>query len=284
MTIDYEDLLKLNIGNRRFTYTERDTMLYALGTGFGSDPMNAYELPFVYESALKASPTLATVIAWDRSWTPRSGIDWPKVVHGDQLLRIHKPLPAAGTIVSSANVTEIVDKGKERGAFVRVETRIRDAETGEALCTATTGFFARGDGGFSGAVAKGPPCHLLPSRSPDATLDAKTRPDQALLYRLSGDRNPLHAVPSVAKTAGFARPVLHGLCTYGFACRAVLRSMCNLDPARITEFDARFSGVMFPGETLRFELWKDGNVVSFRARCIERDSIILDNGRAVLSD
>jgi acyl dehydratase len=282
MTINDEALLALDIPRRQFSYSERDTMLYALGTGFGSDPMDTEELGFVYEQELKTAPTQGTVIAWDRDWVPRSGIDWPKVVHGDQRLLIHRPLPASATVTADTRVTEVLDKGKNVGAVVRVETRIRDAATGEALCTTTSGFFARGDGGFSASAMKGPAFHAIPARSPDAVLDARTHPNQALIYRLSGDRNPLHAIPAVARNAGFPRPVLHGLCIYGFACRAVLRAMCDLDPTRIAEFDARFSAPMFPGEALRVEMWKDENIVSFRARSIERGSIVLDNGRALL--
>jgi acyl dehydratase len=282
MAINYDQLMGLDIPERRVSYTERDTMLYALGAGFGADPMDTRELRFVYEHGLQAVPTLATVIAWDRSWTPRSGIDWPKVVHGDQRLVIHQPLPVAADIVATARVLDILDKGPDSGAVVRVETRICDAATNEPLCTATTGFFARGDGGFSGTTMKGPAFHTLPTRVPDAVLDARTQPNQALLYRLSGDRNPLHAVPSVAAAAGFPYPVLHGLCIYGFACRAVLSAFCDLDPAQIIEFDARFSASMYSGETLRIEMWKDHNVVSFRVRCVERDSIVLTNGKAVL--
>ncbi|MDB5840839.1 MAG: 3-alpha,7-alpha, 12-alpha-trihydroxy-5-beta-cholest-24-enoyl-CoA hydratase [Herminiimonas sp.] len=284
MAINLEELLRLEIPQQQCSYTERDTMLYALGTGFGSDPMDAAELPFVYEDSLKASPTMGTVLAWDRSWTPRSGIDWPKVVHGDQRLTIHKPLPAAGTVISSARVLEVLDKGKDSGAVVRVETTIREASTGDPLCTATTGFFARGDGGFSGSVMKGPEFHQLPARAPDSVFEAATHPAQALVYRLSGDRNPLHAVPAVAQAAGFPRPVLHGLCTYGIACRAILKTMCDLDPSRIVEFNARFSATLYPGESIRIEMWKDGNVVSFRALCIERGIVVLNNGKAVLRD
>ena len=279
MPIDRERLLALDIPERRFAYDERDTMLYALGIGFGSDPIDEDELRFVHEQDLHAAPTLATVIGWDRSWVPASGIDWPKVVHGDQRLIVHRPLAAAGSVVSRARVTEVAEKTS--GSLVRVETRLHDASTGEAICTSSTGFFVRG--GFSGvAAAKGPKPHQLPERAADVVLDAPTHRNQALLYRLSGDRNPQHAVPAVARAAGFPRPLLHGLCTYGFVCRAVLRSFCGFDPSRIAEFDARFSAPFFPGETLRIEMWRDGQVVSFRARCAERDSVVLDNGRAVL--
>ncbi|MGV3655704.1 MAG: MaoC/PaaZ C-terminal domain-containing protein [Noviherbaspirillum sp.] len=280
MAIHYEALMALDIPERVYSYTERDTMLYALGIGFGTDPMDEQELPFVHEHGLKAVPTLPMVATWDRDWVPRTGIDWLKVVHGDQRLRIHRPVPASATVVAASRVSEILDKGKDRGALVRVETVVRDKPTGTPLWTASSGFFARADGGFSGTRMPGPAFHPIPARAPDAVLEAATSPNQALIYRLSGDRNPLHAVPEVARAAGFPRPVLHGLCTYGFACRAVLRAFCGLDPSRISSFDARFSAPMFAGETLRIDMWRDDGIVSFRARCVERDSIVLDNGRA----
>ena len=283
MTIDYPTLMALEIPDRSCSYGDRETMLYALGTGFGTDPMNTRELRFVHEDGLQAVPTMATVIGWDRSWIPRTGIHWPLVVHGDQTLRLHRPLPPAADVVTSARVAEVLDKGQSKGVLLRIETNARDARTDTPLWTASTGFFARGDGGFSGGINKGPHFHPVPQRGPDAVLDAATQPNQALLYRLCGDRNPLHAVPAAAGAAGFPRPILHGLCTYGYACRAVMHAFCELDAARIIEIDARFSSPLFPGETVRVEMWQDGATISFRARCIERDRVVLDNGRALLA-
>jgi len=256
-------------------------MLYALGTGFGMDPLDELELPFVFEERLQAIPTMATVIAWDRSWIARSGIDWPKVVHGDQRLVMHKPLRPEGTVVASARVTEVLDKGV--GAVVRVETVIHDADSNEALCTVTTGFFARGDGGFDASPSKGPPFHALPKRAPDKSVVLRTHGNQALIYRLSGDRNPLHASPAVARTAGFRQPVLHGLCSYGMACRAVLKTYCAFDTSLLSELDVRFCAPLYPGETLQIDMWHDNATVSFSGRCLERKQLVLDNGRAQLT-
>jgi acyl dehydratase len=272
--IDPEHLLSLAIPTRRCSYTERDSMLYALGVGFGSDPMDRDELHFVYEEGLKAIPTQATTIAWDRSWVPASGIDWPKVVHGEQLITMGQPLPPCGEVIATARVSEVLDKGT--GALVRVETRLKDALSDAWLCTATTGFFVRGAGGFSATLEKGTPPPPLPDRHPDATHEAQTFGHQALLYRLSGDRNPHHASPAAAQAGGFARPVLHGLCTYGLACRSVLRVFCDFEPARIASFGARFCAPVFPGDTLRFNMWKDGNQVTLRGLCLQRASVVIE--------
>jgi len=283
MTIRYEELINLAIPDRDYCYTERDAMLYALGTGFGADPMDSDELPFVYERGLKASPTLATVIAWDRSWIGCSKLNWPLVVHGDQRLTIHRAIRSHGAIVSSARVSEILDKGKGKGLLVRVETTVRDKRTGVSLWTMSSGFFARGDGGIDRVPAQGSSVHLIPDRDADTVIEAHTQPNQALIYRLSGDMNPLHAVPQVAAQAGFSRPLLHGLCTYGFACRAVLRAYCKFQPERLKVFNARFSAPLFPGESMRIELWKDAEIVSFRVRCADDNRTVLDNGRAELT-
>lgn len=286
VAIDYAKLKALDLPETEHAYGDRETMLYALGTGFGADPMDRAELPFVYEKELKASPSMATVIAWGAggNWIGRSGINYLMVVHGEQRIRLHRPLPAAATVLAKTRITEIVDKGKDKGALVFVETAIRDKATGQKLCTNLSTIFARGDGGFGGPAGPVPEPHPLPTRAPDAAVDARTQPNQALIYRLSGDRNPLHADPDVAKAAGFPRPILHGLCTYGIACRAVVTAMCGYDPARIAEFDARFSAPVFPGETIRTEMWRDGAVVSFRARVVERDVIAINNGRVEIRE
>ncbi len=272
--LDVDRLLALAIPARLCSYTERDTMLYALGVGFGSDPMDRDELHFVYEEGLKAVPTQATTVAWDRSWVPASGIDWPKVVHGEQRITMDRALPPSGDVIATARVSEVLDKGT--GALVRVETRLKDALTEAWLGTTTTGFFVRGAGGFGAAVDKGAARKPLPGRRPDATHEAQTFGHQALLYRLSGDRNPHHASPAAAEAGGFPRPVLHGLCTYGLACRSVLRAFCNFEPACIAAFGARFSAPVFPGDTLRFDMWNDGDEVLLRGLCLQRGSVVIE--------
>jgi acyl dehydratase len=283
MPISYDHILSLKSEGDTFTYTDRDTMLYALGTGMGRDPMNETELPFVTENGLKAMPTQATVIAWGMGTMAKSGINYLMVVHGEQRLTVHKPLPPSGTIVADERVIGAFDKGAGKGALIVTEKVIRLKATNEALCTLTSTTFARGDGGFGGPTTGAPEPHPIPERKPDLSVACDTRPDQALLYRLSGDRNPLHSDPKVAKMAGFPRPILHGLCSYGTACRAALGAVAGHDPARIRQFDVRFSAPVFPGETIVTDFWADGAVVSFRSHVPERGVVVLNNGRCVLA-
>lgn len=283
MAINYEQLMATKSSGQEFTYTDRETMLYALGIGFGRDPMNTKELPFVYEKNLKTVPTMASVIAWGAGGMRESGINYLMVVHGEQKLTLHKPLPIATTISVDTRVVGVWDKGKDKGAILVGETVITDKKTGDKLCTMQGTTFARGDGGFGGPREGAPEPHKMPDRAADLTVEVDTRPDQALIYRLSGDRNPLHADPDIAKAAGFPRPILHGLCTYGTCCRAVISSpVCDYDATKITGFDVRFSSPVFPGETIAVDIWKDGNIASFRARVKERGVVVINNGKCTL--
>lgn len=284
MPIQYPEILSLASDDVPARYGDRETMLYALGIGMGADPMNDKELPFVYENGLKAMPTMATVIAWGAgSLVGQMGINYLMVVHGEQKLEIHKPLPSAAEIKARARVLGVYDKGKDKGAVIYTETTIVEADTGTKLATLVSSTFARGDGGFGGPADGAPEPHPTPTRAPDATLALSTRPDQALIYRLSGDRNPLHSDPNVARLAGFPRPILHGLCSYGVTCRAILQTFADYDPARIKHFDVRFSAPVFPGETIVTRMWKDGDVIAFDAAVAERNVTVIKNGRCVLA-
>jgi acyl dehydratase len=284
MPIDYEKAIKLRAEGQEFSYGDRETMLYALGIGLGADPMNLKELPFVYENGLRTMPTQSTVIAWGAGKTGEIGINYMMVVHGEQKLVVHKPLPDRATILADWAVTHILDKGPGKGAVIYSDTVIRDKKTGEKYVTLTGSTFARADGGFGGPSSGGPAPHEVPTRAPDAELALATTPNQALIYRLSGDRNPLHSDPGLAKTAGFDRPILHGLCTYGFTCRAVLQTDCDYDPTKIVGHDVRFSSPVFPGETIVTRMWKDGNVVSFEASVKERPGVtVIKNGKTTLA-
>ena len=284
MPIQYPEILSLSSDDFTARYTDRETMLYALGVGMGADPMNEKELPFVYENGLKALPTMTTVIAWGAgAMTGRMGINYLMVVHGEQKLEMHKPLPSEGSIKAAVRVLGAYDKGKDKGAVICSETVISDAVSGDKLATLVSSTFARGDGGFGGPSEGAPEPHPTPTRPHDAELAIATRPDQALIYRLSGDRNPLHSDPNVARMAGFPRPILHGLCSYGVTCRAVLQTYADYDPSRIKNFDVRFSSPVFPGETIVTRMWKDGDVVSFEASVAERNVTVIKNGRCVLA-
>jgi acyl dehydratase len=280
MAISYPAILDLKTEGLRFGWKDKDAMLYALGIGLGADPLNEKELPFVYENGLRAVPTLATVIAFNTRLLAGSGVNFAMVVHGEQFVAWHKTLPPEGEALASSRVAAAYDKG-ERGAVLIVETVLTEPG-GEKLATLRSSVFARGDGGFGGPANGEDPPHQIPDRAPDKSLDFPTRPDQALIYRLSGDRNPLHADPAFAKAVGFPRPILHGLCTYGVTCRAILQAFTDFDPAPIRSHQARFSAPVFPGETVTVDLWRDGDVVSFEARVKDRQATVIKNGKSVL--
>lgn len=283
MSLIYEHVMSLQSPPAAVRYTDREILLYALGVGFGqTDATDARELRFVLEKDLLAVPTAATVIARDPSLLHRSGINMTMAVHGEQRLRLYKPLPPSGELTVSSRVTDCFDKGNGRGALLLTETEVRSTRD-EPICSLGSTFFARGDGGFGGPPGSGPIPHQLPRRPPDQVCELHTRHDQALLYRLCGDRNPLHADPEFARSAGFPRPILHGLATYGIVCRGVLKTVCDYDTTRIKSFDARFCAPVFPGETLVGELWLDAGTVSFRVRVKVRDTVVLDHGKCELA-
>jgi acyl dehydratase len=250
----------------------------------GQDPMNLDELPFVYEQrGLKVVPSFAAVVSWGAGVKADAmGIDYTKMLHGEEDIVLHRPLPTGGEIIADSGVAAAYDKGAGKGAVIVRETLLRDAVSGELLVTIRRTAFARADGGFGGPTGPAEPPHPMPDRAPDRVLTFDTRPEQALLYRLSGDRNPLHADPAVAERAGFARPILHGLCTYGLTCRAVLQTFCAFDPARIRRHAVRFSAPVMPGEQVEVSLWLDGDVVSFEASVPERGVAVIKNGRSEL--
>lgn len=282
MAINYDHLMSLKSTGQEFSYGDRETMLYALGVGFGRDPMDEKELSFVYEKNLKTVPTMATTIAWGAGPMAESGINYMMVVHGEQKLTLHRPLPVAAQITADSRVVGAWDKGEGKGAIIVTETVISEKGK-DRLCTLESTIFARGDGGFGGPREGAPQPHAIPDRTPDQTVEAETKPDQALLYRLSGDRNPLHSDPEFAKAVGFDKPILHGLCTYGTCCRAIISSVCDYDPTKITGFDVRFSAPVIPGDKIAVDLWKDGNTISFRARVPERDAVVINNGKCTLA-
>src|SRR5262249_43431495 len=250
MPIVYDKLLALKIPEVVHSYGPKDCMLYALGVGFGLDPLNEDELAFVYERNLKVLPTMAVVLGYPGFWVKDldTGIDWIKVVAGEYDLTLHRPLAPSGTVIGHTRVLEIVDKGAGKGAIVYSERTIEDQANGAPLATIVQTTFCRGDGGFGGPPREPRPVHAIPTRGPDLVCDLPTRPEMALISRRSGDPNPLHANPAVAKAAGFPRPILHGLGTFGVAGHAILKTCCGYDPARLTAIAGRFSTPVFPGE------------------------------------
>ena len=256
----------LELPPMEFEYTERDVMLYALGVG-------ATELDFVYERNLKALPTFAVIPAFPAMMGMSAGIEinLVMVLHGEQSFRIHNTIPTKGKLTTKGKVASVYDKGK--GALANVETETRD-ERGQLIFTNTSGVFVRGAGGFGGE--RGPEAgNVPPDRAPDKTVEMATLPIQAMIYRLSGDRNPLHIDPDFAKMASYDRPILHGLCTFGHVGRAVLSEYCGNDASRLTGLSVRFSGVVYPGDTIITEMWQEGdNKIILQAKTQEGRTVI----------
>jgi acyl dehydratase len=245
--------------------------------------MNERALPFVYEKHLKVVPTLPTALAWVAEPTFAAlGADPITALHGEQKIELHRTLSIPSTLDVQGSVVEVYDKGIGRGAVIVTRHVLRDAGDGGKVATLTTTCFERAEGGCGGSVDAPPRPHTVPNRSPDHSIDIPTRPDLALQYRLTGDRNPIHAEPEIARQAGFARPLLHGLCSFGISCRAVLEIYADFDPAQIASHQARFASPVYPGETLTVDLWRDGAVVSFQARIKARGVTVLKNGKSVL--
>jgi acyl dehydratase len=259
--------------------TQRDTILYALGLGYGEDPMDARELPFVYEKALKTIPTLANILCHPGFWVqdPQYGIDWVKVLHAEQEFTVHSPIPPIGKVRGVTRISGIEDKGAAKGALVHQVKDLYNAVTGTHLASVRQTLMLRGNGGegaFGQAESQPDP---LTDGIPSSIVEFVTRPGLALLYRLSGDWNPLHADPEVAARAGFDRPILHGMCSLGIAARALIQRYCDYDPDRLKTMFVRFSRPVMPGETLRFEFFEVGDRLRFRARSIDREVIVLDH-------
>jgi acyl dehydratase len=284
VAVTLDRLMSIKVESASFSYGDRESMLYALGVGMGRDPLDERELPFVLEAGggPRTIATMATVLTQFTAMRT-CGIDYTKVLHAEQRLTMHRPLPPAAEIIADYGVVGVIDKGAEKGLLVYTETRVRTSDDPQPLFTAGGAMMARGDGGIGGSGMTVPAPHLVPDRAPDHVVTLKTRRDQALLYRLNGDRNPLHSSPALAAQAGFRQPILHGLCTYGIACRAILAGVCDYDHSRIGGFNVRFSSPMFPGETVATDIWVDGNIVSFRCRVAERDIVVIDNGVCTLS-
>jgi len=261
------------------SWTSKDALLYAVGVGAGlGDPLQ--DLEFTTENSegvrQQVLPTYAVLVAQARASRSLGDFDRALLVHAEQAFELHRPLPVEGTVRTVATVTGIYDKGS--GALVASENVAVDAATGAKLVTSRSGAFIRGEGGFGGE--RGPSGRWQrPERPPDHQVVQPTRPEQALLYRLSGDRNPLHADPKFAARGGFSRPILHGLCTYGFTGRALLHTLCGSDPARFGSMSGRFSRPVLPGDTLVVSIWReDGDSALFQT-ATEDGTVVIDHGR-----
>jgi acyl dehydratase len=263
------------------SWDSKDALLYAVGVGAGlGDPLQ--ELEFTTENSegieQQVLPTYAVLIAQAPMTRSLGDFDRAMLVHAEQYFELHRPLPVAGTVRTTSTVTGIYDKGS--GALVVTENVAVDAATGEPLVTSRSGAFIRGQGGFGGPRSNDPPWSL-PDRAPDHQVVRETRPEQALVYRLSGDRNPLHVDPKFAARGGFSQPILHGLCTYGVTGRALLRVLCDGDPARFRSMSGRFTRPVLPGEPLTISIWHEEGSDSALFQTARTDGeVVIDRGRA----
>jgi len=261
-------------------YGPRECILYALGVGAGMEPG---DLAYTYERGLKALPTQAVVLGYPGFWLrePDTGLDWARVLHTHQELIIHRPLAVAGTVAGRTVIEEIFDRGAGRGALMITRRDIADAATGAAIATLRVTELCRGQGGFDGPPPPAPERPAFPERPADAVATLPASPQAALIYRLSGDDNALHVDPEVAAEAGFEQPILHGLAAFGMAGRAVLRALCAEAPERLKLLRVRFTAPVLPGETLRFELWRQGPGRGLFRAFAGSDRLVLDDGEAV---
>ena len=267
------------------SWTSKDALIYALGVGAGAvDPLT--ELEFTTENTAdtpqQVLPTMAVVLGVGGfgAMAKIGSFNPAMLVHGEQAIELFAPIPVEGTVSTVGEVVGIYDKGK--GAVVVSESVSTDVATGKKLFTNRSSAFIRGEGGWGGDRGPSGPQNVPPEREPDRSLTFQTRSDQALIYRLSGDRNPLHSDPAFAAMGGFDRPILHGLCTYGFTGRALLHALCDGDPTRFTSMEGRFSSPVFPGEALTINMWVDGDAAVFQTTGGD-GRVVIDAGRCTFT-
>lgn len=287
MPIDPKIALGAELPSREFAWTASDVQLYQLGLGAGARWTDPAELRYLDDRTPQVLPTFATVAQTLHETEPPKvsfpgiDIDLAKVVHGHQEIEVHRPIPASGKATSTGRISEIWDKGS---AAVVVQEHTITGSDGAPLWTARSSIFAKGEGGFGGE--RGPSTKSeLPERTPDFDVTTPTLPQQALLYRMLGDRNPLHSDPEFARAAGFPNPILHGLCTYGIVCKTATDAVLDSDASRVTGFRARFAGVLYPGETIRTRIWRGEGELIIGASVVERDDApVLADVRLAYSD
>lgn len=278
MPIDLEKALGAPLPASEGSWTSDDVILYHLGIGAGSNPTDPGELAYTYEKNLRVLPSFGVIPVFGAlggmAQVPGIQLNFALVLHGEQDIEIAKPIPPAAKIENTGRIAGVYDKGK--AALIVLEVETRDAESGDPLFTNRFSIFARGEGGFGGE--SGPKAgNRAPEREPDLVVESPTLPQQALLYRLSGDKNPLHADPEFAKLGGFDKPILHGLCSFGIVCKAAVDHALGGDVSAVARYQARFAGVVYPGETIVTSLWKEGDKLLIAAKTKERDAAVISH-------
>jgi acyl dehydratase len=277
----YQELMQLE-REFRCNWDERDVMVYALGLGLPSDPLDERQLAYVYEKDLAVLPTFLSSLVLGQTAIAFAGLEYARVLHGEQQVKVHSPIPTRGEALVRSRLLGAWDKGKDKGAvFTDVSNLYLEGDE-QPFATVLNTAFGRAEGGFGGPKEGQPSPHPIPSRNPDRTVVISTLRQQALLYRQSGDLNPLHVDPAAARAVGFPEPILHGLCTFGICQRAVLGEFADFAPDSLEEIGVRFVNVVFPGESIRIDMWQDGSVISFEAFVEKRQAKVIGNGKAVL--
>ena len=282
MPIDPQKALGAKLGEGKYSWTKDQVILYHLGVGAGVPPTDRGELEYTYEKNLKVLPSYGVVPTFGAIGSigsiPGLSFNFAMLLHGEQDVEIHQPIPVEATVTNSGRVAGIFDKGK--AALVVLEVKTID-EAGKPLFTNRFSLFLRGEGGFGGD--SGPKAgNEAPTRTPDGVITSTTLPQQALIYRLSGDKNPLHADPDFAKMGGFDKPIIHGLCSYGVVCKAIVDKVLGGDVTKVARYQARFAGVGFPGETYLTSYWQEGDKILIQAKSKERDAAIITNAAITL--
>jgi acyl dehydratase len=283
--LNQERLLAWPFRDVQCAYSEKDAIMYALCVGLGSDPIDRDHIRYVYEKDLVAFPTLPNVLGMydddDFLADPEVGIDLSQMLHTEIGLTLHSAVPPTGTVVSRISIDGLIDRGEGRGAILDFSRQIRGAESRDLIATERGSFYLRGNGGFGGSEGSRPRLPAVPDRPPDVTCDLQTTRQTALFFRLFGDRNPIHADPDVAASAGFAAPILHGACTFGIAAHGVVKGLLDYRGERLRHITARFSAPVIPGDVLSVQLWNaEPGRARFRVVVHERDAVVVDNGLA----
>ena len=282
--INYDFLMAQRASDVAHAYTERDSMLYAIASGMGRDPFDTRELDFVYErrGTLRCVPSQAVTVA-RHNLIYEIGLDVPKMLHGEQKLTLHRPLPPAAEVLANHRVCQVYDKGPAKGLLIDTDTQVR-LRDGTPLYDVRNLYFARGDGGI-GSPASLPQdtAQPMPERAPDLVRVTQTLPWQALLYRLTGDRNVIHGDPELARQMGFKGPILHGSATLGIACSEVLAGVCGYDSTRMKTLGTRFTSIVYPGDRIETDIWVEASLVRFRCRVPERNVVVLDRGECQIT-
>ncbi|MBY3511054.1 dehydratase [Rhizobium laguerreae] len=282
MTLSGQSILDFPVPQATHVVTARDAILYALSVGYGTDAPDA-ALKYVYERDLATAPTLANIVAHPGPWMQQTGVDWARLVHSEHRLAIHRPVPLDVPLISRSRVLSVVDRGVEKGMFVSFERLIATAERDEPIATIVQTNACRGDGGCGSAGSAPEPLSKVPDREPDLEFNVDIPVNAALLYRLNGDLNPLHVDPQAAGRSGFDRPILHGLCSFGYAGYAIVAAIDPGMASGLSAIAARFSAPIFPGETITVQMWRNHAEIRFRGLVASRGATILDNGMARLS-